>query len=212
MLRPLVVMSARSSRVRRATGDTTALASRIRCHDGWVTEDFIQTEGRIRLLLEERARGDAFERVIAHLLRHDPTLGMRRVWTWLDLPGRLSAGVGATDLGIDLVAEDELGELVGVQVKFRLDPSSHLRWEEVSTALGFRPDLFARRLIVTNATDRTANTRRATDMTPDIGWVLREDLLASPIDWTGALAAGTGEADSGPCDPHAPPVPGDRRG
>ncbi len=119
---------------------------------------------------------------------------MRRVWTWLDLPGRLSAGVGATDLGIDLVAEDELGELVGVQVKFRLDPSSHLRWEEVSTALGFRPDLFARRLIVTNATDRTANTRRATDMTPDIGWVLREDLLASPIDWTGALAAGTGEA------------------
>ena len=31
-------------------------------------------------------------------------------------------------------------------------------------------------------------------MTPNTGWVMREDLLASPIDWTGALAAGSGEA------------------
>ena len=159
-----------------------------------MSESFDQAEERIAHLHEERARGDAFERVVAHFLRHDPALGMRRVWTWLDWPGRLAAGIRATDLGIDLVAEDEQGELVGVQVKFRLDPRSHLRWEEVSTALGFRPDLFARRLIVTNAADRTANARRATEMTPNTGWVMREDLLASPIDWTGALAAGTGEA------------------
>jgi superfamily II DNA or RNA helicase len=159
-----------------------------------VSESYLQTEERFAHLSEERARGDAFERVIAHFLRHDPTLGMRRVWTWLDWPGRLAAGIRATDLGIDLVAEDELGELVGVQVKFRLDPRSHLRWEEVSTALGFRPDLFARRLIVTNAADRTANARRATEMTPNTGWILRDDLLASPIDWTGALTAGTGES------------------
>jgi superfamily II DNA or RNA helicase len=159
-----------------------------------VSESFAQTEGRISQLAEERARGDAFERVVSHFLRHDPALGIRRVWTWLDWPGRLSAGIRATDLGIDLVAEDELGELVGIQVKFRLDPRSHLRWEAVSTALGFRPDLFARRLIITNAADRTANTRRATEMTPNTGWVLRDDLLASPIDWTGALTAATGEA------------------
>ena len=159
-----------------------------------MSESFVQAEDRIRQLAEERARGDAFERVVAHLLRRDPALGMRSVWSWLDWPGRLAAGIRATDLGIDLVAEDELGDLVGVQVKFRLDPRSHLRWEEVSTALGFRPDLFARRLIVTNAADRTANARRATEMTPNTGWVLREDLLASPIDWAGALTAGTGEA------------------
>jgi superfamily II DNA or RNA helicase len=159
-----------------------------------VSESYVRTENLIAHFQEERARGDAFERVIAYFLRHDPTLGMRRVWTWLDWPGRLSAGIRATDLGIDLVAEDELGELVGIQVKFRLDPRSHLRWEEVSTALGFRPDLFARRLIVTNAADRTANARRATEMTPNTGWVLRDDLLASPIDWTGALTAETGEA------------------
>jgi predicted helicase len=41
---------------------------------------------------------------------------------------RLGAGIRATDLGIDLVAEDQIGELVGVQVKFRLDPRRHLRW------------------------------------------------------------------------------------
>jgi superfamily II DNA or RNA helicase len=159
-----------------------------------VTTTFLEVDERISHLEEERSRGDAFERVVAHFLRHDPSLGMRRVWTWLDWPGRLAAGIRATDLGIDLVAEDEQGELVGVQVKFRLDPRSHLGWEEVSTALGFRPDLFARRLIVTNASDRTANARHATEMTPNTGWVLRDDLLASPIDWTGALTAGTGDA------------------
>ena len=114
-------------------------------HHSSVTS-FAEVETQIALLAEERHRGDAFERVVAHFLRHDPTLGMRRVWTWFDWPGRLSAGIGAADLGIDLVAEDEQGDLVGVQVKFRIDPRSHLRWEEVSTALGFRPDLFARRL------------------------------------------------------------------
>ncbi len=161
---------------------------------GRVSQDFAQIEHRVGQLPEERARGDAFERVVAHFLRRDPGLGMRAVWTWTDWPGRLSAGIGATDLGIDLVAEDERDDLVGIQVKFRLDPHSHLRWEEIATALGFRPDLFARRLIVTNAADRTANARRATEMTPNTGWVMREDLLASPIDWSGALTAGSGAA------------------
>jgi hypothetical protein len=68
------------------------------------------------------------KRVVSHFLRHDPALGIRRVWTWLDWPGRLSAGIRATDLG---------------EVKFRLDPRSRLRWEAVSTALGFRPDHWA---------------------------------------------------------------------
>jgi superfamily II DNA or RNA helicase len=159
-----------------------------------MSESFVQTEWRIGQLAEERTRGDAFERAAAHFLRRDPALGMRRVWTWLDWPGRFAAGIAAIDLGIDLVAEDDQSQLVGVQVKFRLDPRSHLRWEEISTALSFRPDLFARRLIITNAADRTANARRATEMTLNTSWVLREDILASPIDWTGALAAETDEA------------------
>lgn len=155
---------------------------------------YLAIEEHVANLTEERARGDAFERVIAHFLRRDPVLGMRRVWTWRDWPGRPAAGVGPLDLGIDMVAEDDQGELVGVQVKHRLDPRSHLRWGDVATALGFRPDLFARRLIVTNAADRTANARKATSTTPNTGWVLRADLIFSPIDWTGALEAGTGTA------------------
>jgi predicted helicase len=93
-----------------------------------VTTTFTAVEDLIARLEEERSRGDAFERAVAHFLRHDPTLGMRRVWTWSDWPVRLGAGIRATDLGIDLVAEDQIGELVGVQVKFRLDPRRHLRW------------------------------------------------------------------------------------
>jgi len=69
-----------------------------------MSESFVQTEWRIGQLAEERARGDAFERTVAHYLRHDPTLGMRRVWTWRDWPGRFAAGIAATDLGIDLVS------------------------------------------------------------------------------------------------------------
>jgi len=54
----------------------------------------------VALLPEERHRGDAFERVIAHFLRHDPTLGMRRVWTWVDWPGRhAAASQGPPPLG-----------------------------------------------------------------------------------------------------------------
>ena len=77
-----------------------------------MSETFVRVEQHVAHLHEERARGDAFERVVAHFLRHDPTLGMRQVWTWIDWPGRVAAGIRATDLGIDLVAEDELGELV----------------------------------------------------------------------------------------------------
>jgi superfamily II DNA or RNA helicase len=156
---------------------------------------FAECESQIKLLGEERHRGDAFEHVVAHYLRHDPSTGMRRVWTWLDWPGRRAAGIGPVDLGIDLVAEGDSGVLIGVQVKFRIDPRSHLRWEEVSTALGFRPDLFARRLVVTNAADRTANAKRATEMNPNTGWILRDDLLASPIDWADAIVAGSGRAE-----------------
>jgi len=64
-----------------------------------VSESFVQTEERIARLLEERSRGDAFERVVAHFLRHDPGLGMRRVWTWLDWPGRL---VSRAAMGLSL--------------------------------------------------------------------------------------------------------------
>jgi superfamily II DNA or RNA helicase len=155
---------------------------------------FSAVEATIAALLEERARGDAFEHAVAHYLRSDPERGMRQVWSWDDWPGRIANHLPGTDLGIDLVAEDEVGAVVGVQVKHRLDPGQAIRWVDVATALGYRPDLFARRLIVTNAYDRTANTRRATETTANVGWVLRDDLLASPIDWAGALEAGSGPA------------------
>src|SRR5437016_2129317 len=58
--------------------------------------DFEAIEAAIAGLTEERARGDAFERVVAHFLRHDPTVGMRRVWTWLDWSGRLVRPYQAT--------------------------------------------------------------------------------------------------------------------
>jgi superfamily II DNA or RNA helicase len=155
--------------------------------------DFAALEASIAALPSEKARGDAFERATAHLLRHDPEFGMRRVWGWRDWPGRAEAGVGR-DLGIDLVAEDALGHLVGVQAKFRSDPDRLIRWEDVATAVGYRQGLFNRRLIVTNAWDRGPNAREALEAskpsTEPIGWLLRDAFLASEIDWSGALDVG----------------------
>ena len=74
--------------------------------------DFRTLEAGIAALPSEKARGDAFERAVAHLLRRDPELGMRRVWGWRDWPGRDAVGAGR-DLGIDLVADPE-GDLFAV--------------------------------------------------------------------------------------------------
>ncbi|MGO9206546.1 MAG: Helicase associated domain protein [Candidatus Limnocylindrales bacterium] len=156
--------------------------------------DFRTLEWSIATLASEKARGDAFERAVAHLLRHDPEFGLRRVWGWRDWPGREAAGA-TRDLGIDLVAEDALGQLIGVQVKFRIDPDRLIRWEDVATAVGYRPGMFSRRLIVTNAWDRGPNAREAlgapgVQSAEPIGWLLRDAFLASEIDWSGALEVG----------------------
>ncbi len=161
--------------------------------------DFLSVERYVAALSTEKERGDAFERAVAHLLRHDPEFGIRRVWGWSDWPGREAVGAAARDLGIDLVAEDATGRLVGVQVKFRLDPDRLIRWQDVATAVGYRPGLFSRRLIVTNAWDRGPNAYEALGSPgaakEPIQWVLRDAFLASEIDWADALTHGlSGEA------------------
>src|ERR1700675_3191928 len=113
-----------------------------------VGRDFRTLEASIASFDSEKARGDTFERAVAHFLRRDPEFGLRRVWGWHDWPGRQEGGA-TRDLGIDLVVEDVAGRLIGVQVKFRRDPERLIRWEDVATAVGYRHGLFDRRLIVT---------------------------------------------------------------
>ena len=67
--------------------------------------------------LDERDKGDRFERLIASYLSTDPewTAKFSDVWLWSDWPGRQ----GRPDTGIDLVAQRrETGDFAAIQCKF----------------------------------------------------------------------------------------------
>lgn len=67
--------------------------------------------------LDERDKGDKFERLIAAYLRTDPewTARFSDVWLWSEWPGR----AGRPDTGIDLVAQHhETGDYAAIQCKF----------------------------------------------------------------------------------------------
>ncbi|MGO9697545.1 MAG: hypothetical protein ACLPYO_28255, partial [Mycobacterium sp.] len=59
-------------------------------------------------------RGRQFERICQWFLTHEPIYAheLRRVWLWVEWPGRWGA-----DAGIDLVAEDRCGHLWAIQAK-----------------------------------------------------------------------------------------------
>lgn len=67
--------------------------------------------------LDERDKGDKFERLMQGYFRTDPQWARQfsEVWLWSQWPGR----DGRPDTGIDLVArEGETGELTAIQCKF----------------------------------------------------------------------------------------------
>lgn len=67
--------------------------------------------------LDERDKGDKFERLIAAYLRNDPewTTRFSDVWLWSEWPGRN----GRPDTGIDLVAKNrDRDDFTAIQCKF----------------------------------------------------------------------------------------------
>ena len=88
-----------------------------------------------RLDPDPRVRGKQFEHVCKWFLTNDPIYKheLRRVWLWDEWPGRWGG-----DAGIDLVAEDRDGQLVGDPgqgVRPRL-PSHQARREQVPRRVG----------------------------------------------------------------------------
>lgn len=160
-----------------------------------------QLETRIRALLEERARGTAFEAVVLRWLSSEPDLGLRAAWRWADWPERVRLGLPASDDGIDLVAEDADGAPVAVQVKFRSDPTRPITREEAQKALSF-PQVFSRYLMVSNAWDRTRSATRGLAGEGRLSWALREGLERSVFDWLAALAGPVAPATRFTSRPH----------
>lgn len=72
--------------------------------------------------LDQRDKGDKFERLMRSYLLTDPEWASQfsDVWLWKDYPGR----DGRIDTGIDLVAQAKhTGELTAIQCKF-IDPET----------------------------------------------------------------------------------------
>lgn len=73
--------------------------------------------------LDERDKGDRFEKLVQSFLRTDPewTAKFDQVWTWTDWPER----AGRHDTGIDLVAKlRESDQFAAIQCKFYAADSS----------------------------------------------------------------------------------------
>ena len=70
--------------------------------------------------VDQRGKGDAFERLMAAFLRLDPMFAdqFAGVWLWKDWPGLQAHGFTAQDKGVDLVAEDRDGGFCAIQCKF----------------------------------------------------------------------------------------------
>ena len=87
-----------------------------------------------------------------------PLVGFTDVWLWDDWPDRMRLGLKA-DQGIDIVAIDGEGRRVAIQVKFHSDPDRDVTQREVATLFSFRPDLFDRWVIVSNAIGHSRQRR-----------------------------------------------------
>ncbi|MGH3852885.1 MAG: DEAD/DEAH box helicase [Pseudonocardiaceae bacterium] len=133
--------------------------------------------------LDERDKGDKFERLIQGYLRTDPQWARQfdNVWLWMEWPGR----EGRPDTGIDLVASDrESGELTAIQCKFYA-PKYVVQKHDIDsffTASG--KTSFSRRIVVSTTdkwskhaqeslVDQQISTQRL-----DISW-----LSESTIEW-----------------------------
>lgn len=100
--------------------------------------------------LDERDKGDKFERLIQSYLRIDPVWSAQfsDVWLWSEWPGRDNK----PDTGIDLVAQDsETGGLTAIQCKFYA-PETKIQKSHIDsffTASG--KEGFTRRLVVSTS-------------------------------------------------------------
>jgi len=131
---------------------------------------------------DNRARGDAFERLVQTYLRTDPLYAQRfrDVWLWPEWPGR----EGQSDAGIDLVADDGEGGIVAIQCKF-YDPAHTLQKSDIDsffTRSGKAP--FTERLIVSTTEKWSSHAEQAlAGQQIPVSRIGLADLEASSVEW-----------------------------
>jgi predicted helicase len=133
--------------------------------------------------LDERDKGDKFERLIKAYLTTDPewTAKFSDVWLWSEWPGRS----GVTDIGIDLVAANRgSGDFTAIQCKFYA-PGRKVEKSDIDgfLALSMRPEFrFSQRIVFDTASGWSGNaeeTLKGVAQRVDINY-----LSDAAIDWS----------------------------
>lgn len=134
--------------------------------------------------LDERDKGDKFERLMRSYLMTDPAWASQfsHVWLWSDYPGRN----GRPDTGIDLVAEETTGDRVAIQCKF-YDPDHVVGKKDIDSFIAASSTQeFSRRLLVSTSLKEWGTNAEAQiqDLNPPLTRIGLADLAEAPIDWS----------------------------
>lgn len=127
-----------------------------------MSNSFEQTLDQIMSMAEtSHQQGKLFERLIKQYFTEDPVYSQRfsKVWSWEEWAAE-NPGFGATDIGIDLVAEESQGGYCAAQCKC-YSPDTRISKNHIDSFISASAnDLFTSRIIVCTSDDWGPNARK----------------------------------------------------
>ncbi|WP_312315023.1 type ISP restriction/modification enzyme [Streptococcus parasuis] len=130
----------------------------------------------------QRDRGTYFEYLARAYFQNEPTYQneFKNVWMLADVPDEF--GIPKADIGVDLVAEKQTGELVAIQAKFY---NHTIQKSNIDSFLGeLGKDHYESGIIVASTDKWGTNAEKALADRSDVIRIGLSDLRNSRIDWT----------------------------
>ncbi|OFM57899.1 helicase [Staphylococcus sp. HMSC059G05] len=131
----------------------------------------------------QRERGTLFEKLVLAYLKNEPTYKRlyKNVWLLKDVPEKY--GISKKDLGVDLVAKEQNGDLVAIQAKYNKDKIGKSEINSFVAELG--STYYTRGLIISTVDEWNSNARETIDKNAKgIEIIGLSDLRNSQINWS----------------------------
>lgn len=131
--------------------------------------------------VQQRDRGTAFEYLVQAYLKNEPTYKnlYSDVWMLSEVPSEY--GIPTNDIGVDLVAKKQTGELVAVQAKFY---DHRIQKSDIDSFLGeLGKDYYSEGIIVSTMDEWGKNAEEAINNRSDVSRIGLSDLRHSQINW-----------------------------
>ena len=130
----------------------------------------------------QRDRGTYFEYLSRAYFQNEPTYKneFKNIWMLADVPSEY--GIPKADIGVDLVAEKQTGELVAIQAKFY---NHAIQKKDIDSFLGeLGKDYYESGIIVASTDKWGPNAEKALTDRSDVVRIGLSDLRNSRIDWS----------------------------